>query len=200
MESLARPGGNATGVSLGYEELSGKRVELLREAVPKMRSVAVLRNPDFPVAAAFERHQQSAAEFLRLRLQIVPVRQLEELEGAFIKMTKDRVGGVVVDPTVFFSVHYRRIVELAAMQRLPAIYGHGRYTDAGGLMSYSDNVAERQRRAAVYVDKILKGTKPSDLPVERAMKMELVINLQAAKKIGLTIPPNLLVRANRVIR
>ena len=175
-------------------------MELLKEAVPKMRSVAVLRNPDFPVAAAFEKHQQSAAEFLRLRLQIVPVRKLEELEGAFIKMTKDRVAGVVVDPTAFFVVHHRRIVELAAMQRLPAIYGHSRHTDAGGLMSYSDNTAERQRRAAMYVDKILKGTKPSDLPVERAMKMELVINLKTAKQIGMTIPPNLLVRADRVIR
>ena len=200
VESLARPGGNATGVSQGIEEFGGKLVELLREAIPKMRSVAVLRNPDFPVAAAFERHQRSAAEALRLRLQIVPVRRLEELDGAFATMTKNRVGGLVVDPTVFFSAHYQRIVKLATTHRLPAVYGHKRFVDAGGLMSYSDNPDERLRRAAIYVDKILKGTKPGYLPVERAMKFELIINLKAAKQIGLTIPPNVLVRADKVIR
>ncbi|MBI3063462.1 MAG: ABC transporter substrate-binding protein [Deltaproteobacteria bacterium] len=198
--SLARPGGNATGISLGFEELSGKWMELLREAVPKMRSVAVLRNPDFPVAAAFEKHQRDAAEAFRLRLQIVPVRKIEELSAAFDEITKSRAGGLLVDPTVFFNSNYHRVVQLAATHRLPAIYGSSRFADAGGLMSYADNDAERMRRAAVYVDKILKGTKPADLPVERAMKFEFVINLKAAKEIGLTIPPNLLVRADKVIR
>ena len=198
--SLARPGGNATGISLGFEELSGKWLELMREAVPKMRSVAVLRNPDFSVAAAFEKHQRDAAEAFRLRLQIVRVRKVEELKAAFDEITKSRAGGLLVDPTVFFNSNYQRVVELAATHRLPAIYGSSRFADAGGLMSYADNDAERLRRAAVYVDKILKGTKPDDIPVERAHKFEFIINLQAAEQIGLTIPPNLLVRADRVIR
>jgi putative ABC transport system substrate-binding protein len=128
------------------------------------------------------------------------VQRLEELDGAFAAMTKNRVGGLVVDPTVFFSAHYQRVVELAATHRLPAIYGHRRFVDAGGLMSYADNAAERQRRAVIYVDKILKGTKPGDLPVERAMKFELIINLKAAKQIGLTVPPNVLARADKVIK
>jgi len=200
VESLARPGGNATGISLGFEEFGGKWLELLHEAVPKMRSVAVLRNPDFPVAAAFEKHQRDAAKVFRLRLQIVLVRKLEELSAAFDEITKSRAGGLLVDPTVFFNSNYRRVVELAATHRLPAIYGSKRFVDAGGLMSYADNDADRLRRAAIYVDKILKGTKPSDLPVERAMKFEFIINLNAAKQIGLTIPPNLLVRADKVIR
>jgi len=200
VESLAKPGGNATGIAQGFEEFGGKWLELLREAVPKMRTVAVLRNPDFPVAAAFERHQRDAAKALGLQLQIVPVQKIEELSSAFTSITKSRVGGVLVDPTVFFSSNYRRVVELAEKHRLPAIYGSRRFVDAGGLMSYADNDAERMRRAAVYVDKILKGTKPADLPVERAMKFEFVINLKAAKQIGLTVPPNLLVRADRVIR
>jgi len=200
VESLARPGGNATGIAQGFEEFGGKWLELLREAVPKMRSVAVLRNPDFPVAAAFERYQRDAAKALGLRLQIVPVQKLEELGTAFATIIKSRVDGLLVDPTVFFSSNYRRVVELAATHRLPAIYGSKRFVDAGGLMSYADNDADRLRRAAIYVDKILKGTKPSDLPVERAMKFEFIINLNAAKQIGLTIPPNLLVRADKVIR
>jgi putative ABC transport system substrate-binding protein len=200
VESLARPGGNATGIALGFEELAGKWLELLREAVPKMRSVAVVRNPDFPVAAAFEKHQRDAAEAFRLRLEIVRVRKVEELSAAFTAITKSRAGGLLVDPTVFFNTHYRRVVELATTHRLPAIYGSSRFADAGGLMSYADDEVERMRRAAVHVDKILKGTKPDDIPVERAWKFEFVINLQAAKQIGLPIPPNLLVRADRVIR
>jgi len=200
VESLARPGGNATGIAQGFEELGGKWLELLREAVPKMKNVAVLRNPDFPVAAAFEKHQRGAAEAFRLRLQIVTVQKIEELSAAFAAMTKSRVGGLVVDPTVFFSSNYRRVVELTSKHRLPAIYGSKRFVDAGGLMSYADNADERMRRAAIYVDKILKGAKPSELPVERAMKFEFIINLKAAKQIGLTVPPNLLVRADKVIR
>jgi putative ABC transport system substrate-binding protein len=200
VESLARPGGNATGVSQGVEEFGGKRVELLREAVPQMKSVAVIRNPGFPVASSFEKHQRSAAEALRLRLQIVPVHRFEELDSAFAKMTKDRIGGLVVDRTVFFSANFQRVIELATAHRLPAIYGHRRFVDAGGLMSYADDAAERLRRAAIYVDKILKGSKPGDLPVERAMKFEFIINLKTAKQIGITIPPNVLARADRVIR
>jgi putative ABC transport system substrate-binding protein len=200
VESLARQGGNATGISQGIEEFGGKWVELLRDAVPKLSSVGVLRNPDFPVAAAFETHQRDAADALHLRLHIVPVRKLEELDGAFATMTKSRLGGVVVDPTVFFSNHYQRVVALAAKHRLPAIYGSKRFVEAGGLMSYSDDDVERLRRAAVYVDKILKGTRPADLPVQRATKFEFIVNLKTAKQIGLTIPPNVLVRADRVIK
>jgi putative ABC transport system substrate-binding protein len=184
----------------GFEELAGKWIELLREAVPKMKIVAVLRNPDYPVVAEFEKHQRDAAQALGLRLQIFSVQSLAGLDGAFAAMSKSRVGGLVVDPTVFFSSNYRRVIELATTHRLPAIYSSARYADAGGLMSYGDNEVERVRRAATYVDKILRGTKPEDIPVERAMRFELIISLKAAELIGLKIPPNLLVRAQRVIQ
>jgi putative ABC transport system substrate-binding protein len=200
VQSLARPGGNATGISQGIEEFGGKWLEILRDAVPKLSSAAVLHNPDFPVAAAFEKHQRDAAEALRVRLHTVPVQTVEELDGAFATITKKRSGGVAIDPTVFFSSHYKRVVALVAKYRLPAIYGSKRFVEADGLMSYSDDDTDRMRRAAVYIEKILNGTKPGDLPVQRATKFEFIINLKAAKRIGLTIPPNVLARADRVIR
>jgi putative ABC transport system substrate-binding protein len=201
VESLARPGGNLTGLQSAVDEVfGGKRVELLKETVPTVSRVAVLRNPDTPTTPSFEEHQRNAAKGLGLRLSVVEVKTPIELDSAFATMTKRGVGGVIVDPTVFFSAHHRRVVELAAKDRLPAVYGHRQAVEGGGLLFYGANLEENWRRAAIYVDKILRGAQPADLPVERPTKFEFIINLKTAKQIGLTIPPNVLARADKVIR
>jgi putative tryptophan/tyrosine transport system substrate-binding protein len=198
--SLAHPGGNVTGLSFMLHELSGKRLELLQEVVPKLRRVAVLGDRDQQNYNVQIKELEEAAQALGLQLQPVQLRVADDLEKAFSAMARDRAGAffVLVNPAIGF---FRgKVVESATKSRLPGIYSTPDWVDAGGLMSYAPAYADQYRRAAVYVDKILKGTKPADLPIERPRKFELVINLIAAKQIGLIIPPNVLARADRVIR
>ena len=198
--SLARPGGNVTGLTNLSGELSGKLLELLKEILPTLARVAVLPNPTGSRGDLKE--MQAAAPSLKLQLQILDVRTADDFARAFEEATKARAGALAVmqDPTGLYIANRRQIVELAVKNRLPAIYPRIDYANAGGLMSYAANENEMFRRAATYVDKILKGRKPAELPVEQPTKFELVINLKAAKQIGLTIPPNVLARAERVIR
>ncbi len=199
-DSLARPGGNVTG-TMGFvgPEIVGKRLELLKEAVPKASRVAVLRNPAVVDTAALLGEAKAAAQSLGVQLQMLEARGPEELEGAFATMTRERADALLVIPDGMFLLHRTRIAVLAAKQRLPTMFGHRDHVDAGGLMSYAASLREGFRRAATYVDKILKGAKPGDLPIERPSKFELVINLKTAKALRLTIPPSLLLRADQVI-
>jgi putative ABC transport system substrate-binding protein len=200
VSSLARPGGNVTGLSLMHPDLTGKRLELLKEVIPKLSRVAVLSNPANPIISPLLRETEAAARALGLQLQVVEVRGPTEFDSAFSAMTRDRAGALVVLPDAIFQNERRRIAALAAKGRLPAMYAWREAVDEGGLMAYGASVPDIFRRAAVYVDKILKGTKPADLPVEQPTKFELVINLKAAKQIDLTIPPNVLARADKVIK
>ncbi len=201
--SLARPGGNVTGLSSLSPELVGKRLELLTQAVPGVSRVAVLWQPGFQVERT-EKDQLKgadvAARALGVRLQFVEARGPADIDRAFSDMTRARAGALNVWGSSMFTTERRRLVDLAARNRLPAVYGRREYVDAGGLMSYGSNIADLFRRAATYVDKILKGAKPADLPVEQPTKFELVINLKTAKALGLTIPPSLLARADEVIQ
>jgi putative ABC transport system substrate-binding protein len=197
--SLARPGGNVTGLSVLTTELVGKRLQLLKEAVPGISRVAVLSDPTHPTAALQLREAEVAARSLKVQLQVLEARAPSDFASAFSAMTKDRAGGLIALGTLMFFVHRTRIVELAAQSRLPAIYGAKESAEAGGLMSYGPNLRESYRRAATYVDKILKGAKPGDLPIEQPTKFEFVVNLKTAKALGLTIPPSLLLRADQVI-
>ena len=199
--SLARPGGNVTGVSLVFgEEFAGKWVALLKEALPPVSRVAVLWDPTRPMMPASMHEVERAAQGVGLRLQRVAARQADEFDGAFAAMTREGAEALIVLRSATFARAGRRLVELAATHRLPAIYEDRRYVEAGGLMSYGPNPDVVFRRAAYYVDRILKGTKPADLPVEQASKYELVINLKTAKALGLTIPPSVLGRADEVIQ
>jgi putative ABC transport system substrate-binding protein len=198
--SLGRPGGNVTGVTLvPGPEIVGKYLHLIKEAVPKVSRVAVLWNQGSQIAPLMVREAEVAARALQLQVHSVGVRGADEFEGAFASMTKERASAVVVlaDPVSF--LHRTQLAELAARSRLPAMYALAEHVEAGGLMAYSANFAEAARRSAIYVDKILKGAKPGDLPVEQPRKFELVINLKTAKALGLTIPPSLLQRADQVI-
>jgi len=197
---LARPGGNITGLTSINAELSGKRLELLKEVVPRLSRVALLWSPGNPNTEYLLKETESAASSLRVAIQSVQVKLPNDFEKAFQAATKKRAQALMLGGGGFFSSHQKRIVELAAKNRLPGVYPNVQYVEAGGLMTYTEDRSEMFRRAAEYVDKILKGTKPADLPVERPKKFELVINLKTAKQIGLTIPPNVLVRADRVIR
>jgi putative ABC transport system substrate-binding protein len=200
VESLARPGANVTGLTLQSPDLSGKRLELLLEAVPKLSAVAVLLKSGNPLHTFVRQETEDAAQALKVKLQSVEIREPDELENAFVKMAKNRASALVVPLEPMFNNQAGRIVNLAAKHRLAAMYGERLYVDAGGLMSYGANIVDAYRRAANYVDKILKGAKPADLPVEQPKKFEFIINLKSAKQIGLTIPPNVLARADRVIR
>jgi putative ABC transport system substrate-binding protein len=200
VDSLARPGGNVTGLANFTSELGGKRLELLKEAIPKISRVAVLWNPEAPGAARRMKEIESVAPFLRIKLQPVAVRGRNDFEQAFSAMKKARAGAFFPLRTGIIQNQLKRIVELAAKNRMPAMYDAREFPEAGGLMSYGTVLVDLDRRAATFVDKILKGTMPADLPVEQPMKFELIINLIAAKQIGLTIPPNFLVRADKVIR
>ena len=201
VETLAQPGGNITGVALAVGEgFSGKWVELLKEAVPKRERSAVLRNPTHPLASVFMTEMRTAASVLRLKLDFVDARDRDELAGAVLRLGKERPPALIVTPDPVFTAGRSRILDLIATHRLPSIFFSGDFVDAGGLMSYGPSFRESYRRAAVYVDKILKGAKPADLPVEQPTKFELIINLKTAKQIGLTIPPNVLARADRVIK
>jgi putative ABC transport system substrate-binding protein len=198
--SLARPGGNVTGLTTVSPQLSGKRLELLKEAVPKVTRVAVLWNVANPVAALQLRETQVAARTLGLKLQSLEVRAPKDLDRAFAAMRKERVGALVVLPDLMFFDHQKRLADLVAKSRLPAIYEEREFAEAGGLMAYGPSYPDMFRRAATYVDKILRGTKPADLPVEQPTKFELVINLKTAKALGLTISPSLLFRADQVMQ
>ena len=199
--SLARPGGNVTGVTMDAGlEIVGKHLQLLKEAVPTVSRVAVLSNPVHLVSAAILRETQAAAKALGVTPQFYEVRDPTELDGTFAAMTKARADALLVLPHPFIYVHARRIAALAAQSRLPAMYAFRETVEAGGLMAYAVNVPDMFRRAATYVDKILKGAKPADLPVERPTKFELVINLKTAKALGLTIPQSVLIRADEVIQ
>jgi putative ABC transport system substrate-binding protein len=198
--SLARPGGNITGLSDFFAGVVTKRLELLKEVVPTASRVAVLLNPANPTNPLQLKLIQDIAPALGVTLLPFEARGPEDIDRAFTAMRKERAGALIVMGDPMLGSHPRRIVELAVKSRLPAIYGGRLSVESGGLMSYGTNFEDLYRRAATYVDKILKGTKPADLPVEQPTKFELVINLKAAKQIGLTIPPNVLARADRVIR
>jgi ABC-type uncharacterized transport system substrate-binding protein len=195
--SLARPGGNVTGVTRLTRELSGKRLELLKETIPKLSRIGLLLDGDAPGFRDYE----IAASALNLQLQSLKIRSPNpDFEGAFQAAAKGRVSAIVTVSSGLTLGYRNRIAELAISNRLASMHERNEFVEAGGLMSYSSIDSESFRRAAIYVDKILKGAKPADLPVEQPMKFELVINLKTAKQIGLTIPPNVLARADRVIR
>src|SRR6266850_1873410 len=199
--SLARPGGNITGLANDPgPEIIGKYLELLKEAAPRVSRVAYLWNPVPPGAGTYKNAVESAARTLGVTFQSVEVRGREEFEGAFAAMVRERANGVVVAVDPVFVGPRSQVVLLAARNRLPAVYGLREFAEVGGLMSYGPNIADQFRRAATYVDKILKGAKPGDLAVEQATKFELVINLKTAKALGLTVPDSLLRRADEVIQ
>ena len=198
--SLAHPGGNITGLSNFAPELSGKRLELLREVVPKLSRVAVFGNATVPGNAQMLKETELAAGAFGVKLQYVEMRISKELETAFRTANKSRADAILLLVRGPVALPYREIAELAVKSQLPAIYSGREYVEGGGLMSYGVSLDDLDRRAATYVDKILKGAKPADLPVEQPRKFELVINLKTAKQIGLTIPPNVLARADKVIR
>jgi putative ABC transport system substrate-binding protein len=198
VSSLARPDGNITGMTSISTELYGKRLELLKEVIPRLSRVAVLRNPDRSNSDFKE--MQSTARALDLQLQSLEVRGPNDFENAFRAAGKARAQALITIRTPLINNQRKQVADLAIKSRLPAIYDDRAYVEANGLMSYGTNLADLQRRAAVFVDKILKGAKPADLPVEQPTKFELVINLKAAKQIGVTIPPNVLARADRVIK
>ncbi len=201
--SLARPGGNVTGLSLLAPELVGKRLEQLKQAVPGVNRVAVLWEPGAYVELTERdilKETEVAARALGVRLQFVEARGPADFDRAFSDMTRARAGALTVLPSTMFIIERRRLVDLAAKNRLPAVYTSREYVDAGGLMAYGPSIADLFRRAATYVDKILKGAKPGDLPVEQPTKFELVINLKTAKALGLTIPPSVLSRADEVLQ
>ena len=196
---LARPGGNATGTSTIAPEISGKQLELLKELVPGLARVAIIGTSNNPGNAQTLREAELAAGALGLRLQYLDVLASNDIEVAFRSASKARADAVIVLATPFSFLERRRIAQLAAAGRLPAMYWSSELAEAGGLMSYGVNYIELFRRAATFVDKILKGARPGDLPVERPTKFELVVNLRTARELGLTIPSSLLARADRVI-
>jgi ABC-type uncharacterized transport system substrate-binding protein len=198
IDSLARPGGNITGLTRLTRELSGKRLELIKEVIPGITRVGILWTGG--PSANFKEYDPTARA-LKIQLQSLEVRgQKPDLEAAFRDATKARVSALITVTTATLRAYQKQIANFAMKNRLPSMFERSDWVDAGGLMSYSANDAENLKRAAVYVDKILKGAKPADLPVEQPTKFELVINLKTAKQIGLTIPPNVLARADRVIR
>ena len=198
--SLARPGGNVTGLSYSVgPEIFGKDVELLRELLPNLRHLAVLSNSTGPNHVLMLSNIKTAAGSLGVQLLILDARKPDEFDAAYVAMAKERVSALFVFGDVMFSVHRAWLAELAIKNRLPTMYTNRPHVEAGGLMCYAPNFFEVWRRAATYVDKILKGAKPADLPVEQPTKFELVINLKTAKALGLTIPPALLARADEVI-
>ena len=201
IESLSHPGGNVTGLTLLSTELGAKRLELFKEAVPKLIRVAVLYDPTTPsTAREVKEVLAAAARALGLTILSWEIRAADDFEKAFAAPNKERPDGLYVAQGQLMQNNYIRIANLAAKSRLPSVGGSKAYVDAGGVMSYGGDLAARYRRVAYYVDRILKGAKPSDLPVEQPTKFEFVINLKAAKQIGLTIPPNVLARADKVIK
>ena len=197
--SLRRPGGNVTGFSVVAQELVGKWLELLKQAVPDVSRVALLVKTDDRAKNDRVKAAAVAARALGVQLQVVEARHPAEFDRAFLDMTRARAGALAVLPTPMFTSERRRLVDLAAKNRLPTMFPYSEFVDAGGLMAYGPNLADLSRRSATYVDKILKGANPGDLPVEQPTKFELVINLKTAKALGRTIPPSLLARADQII-
>jgi putative ABC transport system substrate-binding protein len=200
VKSLARPGGNITGTALLSSTLAGKRLETLKAVLPHVSRVAVLINKDNPAHAIAWKETLAAATTLRIQVQPVEVQGAASFDGAFARMVKDRAEGLVLFEDAMFATERARIAALAAQARLPAIYGQRNSVDDGGLMSYGPSIVDAYRNAGNFVDRILKGAKPADLPVEQPTKFELVINLKTAKALGLTIPQSLLLRADEVIQ
>jgi putative tryptophan/tyrosine transport system substrate-binding protein len=198
--SLARPGGNVTGLSTLRPEISGKRLELLREILPKLSRVAALGASDNPGNAQALRETELAAAALKLQLQYLDIRSSKDIEPAFQDARKGRADAVIELGGPLLNVHRTALLDLAAKSRLPTMWVRRSFVESGGLIYYGVNTDDLYRRAATYVDKILKGTKPADLPVEQPKKFDFIINLKAAKEIGLTIPPNVLARADKVIK
>jgi putative tryptophan/tyrosine transport system substrate-binding protein len=197
--SLAQPGGNITGLSTVAPEMSGKRLELLKEIMPKLSRVAVFGNSSDPGNARVLKETELAAAAFGLKVQYIEVVSLADIETAFRSASKGRADAVLLIPNPILTPHRAMVADLAVKSRLPVIYDT-QYVEAGGLMTYGVNLPDLDRRAATYVDKILKGAKPADLPVEQPTKFEFIINLKAAKQIGLTIPPNVLARADKVLK
>ena len=200
VDSLARPGGNITGFTYIGAVLSGKRLELLKETIPRLSHVGLLWNPQDPGSTQQWKESQLSARELGLQLHSMEVSSADKYEGAFEQATKARIAAVAVTQSALTNSYQKRIADLAAKKRLPAIYPRGDFVENGGLMSYGADQAEPLRRVASMVDKILKGAKPADLPVEQPTKFELMINLKAAKALGLTIPPVVMMRAEKVIK
>jgi putative ABC transport system substrate-binding protein len=197
--SLAHPGGNVTGLTLLAPEMTGKQLELLKEIVPRLSRVAVLWNPVNRSTQTLVDQARGAARTLGLQLQVLEARRAEDIESAFTAMTRERAGALLLLPDAMFILQRIRIADLAARAHLPVMHAQSEHMSAGGLAFYGPSMAENFRRAATYVDKILKGAKPADLPVEQPTKFELVINLKTAKALALSIPPSLLARADQVI-
>ena len=200
VDSLARPGGNVTGLSQIAPEMAGKRLELLKEIVPKLSRVAVLWNPESQGSTLSWKEIQLPARELGVQLHSLEVRSSNEFDKAFKDATRARAGALAIMPDPLFAGNLKRIADLAAKSRLPSIFHLREFADSGGLVTYGPDRSDMYRRAATYVDKILKGRKPADLPVEQPMKFEFVINLKTAKQIGLTIPQSVLFRADKVIK
>jgi putative ABC transport system substrate-binding protein len=198
--SLAHPGGNITGLSMMAPDLIGKQMEILKELVPTLSRVALLWNPTNVSNVPQLQQAQDAAQALKVWLQPLEARGPSEIDSAFAAMTKEQVNAVIVLVDSMLIHNRTRIADLAAKNRLPAVYGLDDHAEAGGLLASGPNVTALHRRAATYVDKILKGTKPADLPVEQPMQFELVINVKTAQALGLTMPPSLLMLADEVIR
>ena len=198
--SLARPGGNITGLSTLAPELSGKRLEILKETVPKLSRVAVVGTSTVPGYAQMLKEMDLAARALKVQLQYLDVLELKDIETTFREASKGPAEAVLTLNSPVFNSHRTRFVELAVKNRLPAMYDRAEFVEGGGLMTYGVSFTDLDRRAATYVDKILKGRTPADLPVEQPIRFEFIVNLKAAKQIGLTIPPNVLARADKVIR
>jgi len=198
--SLARPGGNITGLSALFPELSGKRLEILKEAVPRLSRVAVFGTSTQPGTAQTLKETELAAKAFKLQLQYLDVRDPKDVETTFRAASKKRAQAVLVLSSPVIFSQRTQIADLAVKNRLPVIFPQNEYVEDGGLMTYSTSLTDLDRRAATYVDKILKGRTPADLPVKQPLKFEFIVNLKAAKQIGLTIPPNVLVRADKVIR
>jgi putative ABC transport system substrate-binding protein len=198
--SLARPGGNVTGLSALSPEISGKQLELLKEIIPKLSRVAVIGSSAEPANARTLKETELAARVFGLKLQKLDIHDSRDFDSAFAAATKGRADAALVLPSAYAFAERIQLIDLAAKNRLPVMYGSSEYVEAGGLITYGVSFTDLFRRAATYVDKILKGAQPADLPVEQPTKFELVINLKTAKQIGLTIPPNVLARADKVIR
>jgi putative ABC transport system substrate-binding protein len=200
VSSLARPGGNITGLSVMAPDLDGKRLELLKEAFPKVARVAFLWVPGRARGNLTLTDMEAVAKALGLKLLSLPVRSLDDFDSAFARAKRDGAQALITTVSPLINTQQRQVLDFAAKNRLPAMYPTSEFVEAGGLMSYAPNYTDLFRRAADFVDKILKGTKPADIPVEQPMKFEFIVNLKAAKQIDLTVPPNVLVGADRVIR
>jgi ABC-type uncharacterized transport system substrate-binding protein len=197
--SLARPGGNITGVTSISPEIEGKRLELLREVMPGLSHIAVLWNAGSPVQVIQESETRVAAQALGMKMLSLGVRTLDEIEGAFATMLGERPEALLVLADRLFLHHRKRIMDFAVQHQLPGVHAYRELVEVGGLMSYGPSYADMHRRAATYVARILKGEKPADLPVERPVKFELVLNLKTAKALGIEVPPTLLARADEVV-